>query len=212
MAGALRKTAAGHADKGDSRSTPRYDNNSEKPMNILFVLCLMSQHVTDLGVMTPNRGVILEHATNRSDFISFTIELQAARWPSNYARFQTTNTLLTIADFGAMPPGPCVMSVKSLCADGEESTLSLYRLDIRRDPPKPPKAKLVSTGAKAFSVTLTNALASMKQKQVDYPSIPGQTNITRGQPLPKGKEQTYSEGVVEMQKFFAEHQGARRNE
>ncbi len=164
--------------------------------------------------MTPNRAVILEKCTNRTDFSRFTVELQAMRWPSNYVKFTTTNDVLKMDDFIAMPPGLCVMGVKSTCADGEESAISLFKLDIRRDAPAAPKAHVVSTGAPVFRNSLSNSIRIRRTISFENPpTMDGSvmTNIISSEPLPNGKPETYSDGVLKMQKFYAEHQG-RRNQ
>lgn len=181
----------------------------------VFILILFTQPITDLGVMSPNRAIILEKCTNRNDFVNFTVELQAMRWPSNYVKFQTTNTVLRMDDFMSMPPGPCVMSIKSTCADGEESPLSLFKLDIRRDAPKAPRARVIATSAPPFRNNLTNAMRAVREKPVVLPSGPfielgsGETNVPAAKPLPEGKPETYSDGVIKMQRFYAEQRGRR---
>lgn len=183
-------------------------------MTALFVFLLFAQPVTDLGVMTPNRAVILEKCTNRTDFLHFTVELQAMRWPSNYIRIVTTNAILKMDDFAPMPPGPCAMAVMSTCADGEQSALSLFKLDIRRDPPVAPKAHMVSIHGSRFGNSLTNAFRALRERSAILPATPGQANdptVLNFSPLPGGKPETYSEGVIKMQQFYAEHQG-RRNQ
>lgn len=177
---------------------------------IFALLLILSQPVTDLGVMSPNRVMILEKCTNRSDFVNFTIELQAMRWPSNYFKFTTTNEVLKMDDFLSMPPGPCVMGVKSMCADGEESAISLFKLDIRRDGPVAPRARIISSGHPPFRNSLSNAFRSRREGAIVYPALPGQTNVPTATPLPNGKPETYSDGVLKMQQFYA-HEG-RRNQ
>lgn len=166
---------------------------------ILTLLLLLAQPITDLGVMSPNRVVILQPCTNRADFVHFIVELQATRWPSNYAKFTTTNSVLRMDDFLAMPPGPCVIGLRSVCADSEESPISLFKVDIRRDAPKAPRAHMVTTGNYQSPQTLSNAMNSIRTNALVIP------------PLPNGKPETYSDSVLKMQRFYAEHQG-RRNE
>jgi hypothetical protein len=165
--------------------------------------------------MTPNSAVILEKCTNRADFVHFTVEIQGlvqTGWSSNYVKFTTTNSILRMPDFDPILPGPCVMAVKSSCADGEESAISLFKLDIRRDAPKPPKAHVVSTGAPPFRNSLSNVFRSRRVTggQPPSPAVLMRPNVTNvfGQPLPGGKPETYSDGVISMQqKFYAEHLG-----
>lgn len=192
-------------------------------MIVLFLIALLAQPVTDLGVMTPNRAIVLEKCTNRNDFVNFTVEIKGRAetgWSSNYVKFTTTNSILRMQDFAPILPGPCVMSVKSVCADGEESPLSLFKLDIRRDGPKAPQAHLVSTGAMPSHTSLTNAMRAARQRPVQMPSAPfvqqgsaAQTNILPiANPMPNGKPETYSEGILRMERFYASRQGKRRNE
>lgn len=180
-------------------------------MTTLFLILLLAQPiVTDLGVMTPNRAIALEPCTNRADFLHFVVELKAASFWTNYHQFVTTNRLLTMDDFASMPPGPIAMGVRSVCQDGEESPISLFRLDIRRDPPKPPKASAVHLGAHPSRQSLTNAFRSLHANPVEPPPAPGTTNKPTGGPLPNGRPETYSDHMIAMQKFWSEHNEAKR--
>src|SRR6185369_1596579 len=83
----------------------------------LFILTLLAQPITDLGVITPSRAIVLEKCTNRTDFVQFVVEVQGmnkTEWSSNYVRFSTTNAILKIDDFAPILPGPAVMAVKSI--------------------------------------------------------------------------------------------------
>ena len=179
-------------------------------MTVIFLLMLLAADITDLGVMTEHRLIALEPCTNRADFVMFHIELKALRWPSNYFSFTTTNRTLSMESFMAMPPGPCAMGVKSICADNEESPMALFKQDIRRDPPKAPTAHLVYKAEPQPSQTLSNAFRT--RTMIALPPTPGSaaTNQFPG-PLPNGRPETYSDSVIRMQEFYAQHQG-RRNQ
>lgn len=180
-------------------------------MTILLILGLLSQGITDLGVITARNGIALESCTNRSDFLYFKVELQALRFPSNSVAFVNTNGLVTLEDLVAMPPGPVIMGVKSVCLDGAESRVALFRLDVRRDPPKPPTARVVGIpNTPADRDSLTNAMRSVRAKPVESPSPPGIAQVQM-LPMPNSTNKSYSDHMIEMHQFWLEHQ-RRRNQ
>lgn len=184
---------------------------------ILLIIQIHSQEITDLGVITDRRGIILSACTNRTDFARFQVELQALRFPSNSVTFSTTNAMLTLDDLVAMPPGLALLGLRSICSDGDESPVSLFRLDVRRDPPKAPKAHVVSLLKQSPAESLSNAVRVIRQRKAltDPPPPPGQTNVPvrSASPLPNDQGSTsYSEAMEEMHRFWVEHQRRRRNQ
>lgn len=184
----------------------------------LFTLSALGQEITDLGVITAHRGIILERCTNRADFFQFKIELIAQRWPSNTFTFTTTNSMLTLEDFSAMPPGPCIMGVRSICVDSDESNISLFRVDVRRDPPKAPRARTVQIGGTNAVRTTEGLLRSRRENQAHVmppmpPMPPGAVPVramatdavmaTVPAPLPGGSSKTYSEHMQSMHEFYS---------
>lgn len=179
----------------------------------LFTLSALGQEITDLGVITAHRGIMLEKCTNRADFFQFKVELIAQRWPSNKVEFTTTNEMLTLVDFQAMPPGPCIMGVRSICADSEESNIALFRVDVRRDPPKRPRAHVVQIGGAMIHRPTTEGLIqshlrNLTNQAVQMPPMPaGMTSAvpTRAYvgPLPGGDGKTYSEHMQAMHEFYS---------
>jgi hypothetical protein len=189
----------------------------------LFTLSALGQEITDLGVITAHRGIILEKCTNRTDFFQFKIELIAQRWPSNKVEFTTTNEMLTLVDFQAMPPGPCIMGVRSICVDSDESNIALFRVDVRRDPPKKPRARAVQIGTGQVPVrgTTEGLIKSLKENQAaispPLPPMPEGMPLPEGmrtasvrvaEPLPGGSAKTYSEHMQAMHEFYSK-QGRR---
>jgi hypothetical protein len=177
----------------------------------LFTLSVLGQEITDLGVITQHRGIVLEKCTNRVDFFQFKVELIAQRWPSNKFEFTTTNEVLTLDDFAAMPPGPCIMGVRSICADSDESNISLFRVDVRRDPPKAPRAHVTQIGRGMIHRPTTEGLIqsrlhNLTNQPVPMPPMPpGMTNKATAYvgPLPGGKATTYSEHMQAMHEFYS---------
>lgn len=177
----------------------------------LFTLSALAQEITDLGVITQHRGIVLEKCTNRTDFFHFKVELIAQRWPSNKVEFTTTNTLLTLDDFAAMPPGPCIMGVREITADADESNISLFKVDVRRDPATAPRAKLVQIGGRRFRPTTEGVIQSRIQNQTNnapLPPMPPGMESTNKQsayvgPLPGGSGKTYSEHMQAMHEYYS---------
>lgn len=175
-------------------------------MKLLIILLLYvadlsaAPDITDLGVMTPNRIILLEPCTNRADFVRFEVELHGLRFPSNIVSFATTNSAMPMEAFTTMPPGPVLMGVRTVCADGDVSGWSTFRFDLRRDPPKPPRARSVTVISKAEPQAFTNVIRSLRDIPIEEPPTPGKTNAppSRSGPLPDGKQRTYSESMIEM--------------
>lgn len=181
-------------------------------MTILLILGLLSQGVTDLGVITERKGIMLEACTNRTDFVRFEVELQALRFPSNTVTFVKTNALLTLEELVAMPPGPVVMGVKSVCADGAESPMALFRMDVRRDEPKAPRAKVVALPVAGQSgTTLRDAMRAVRDKPVEPPAAPESGHVPIPREMPNSDRSSYSDWAIQMNRFWIEHQG-RRNQ
>jgi hypothetical protein len=181
----------------------------------LLTLSALGQEITDLGVISANRGIILERCTNRTDFFQFKVELIALRWPSNKFEFTTTNDLLTLDNFAAMPPGPCIMGVRSVCTDSDESNISLFRVDVRRDPPTAPRARSVQVGRANYvprRYTAEGVLQSRLHNLTNSPGpmppmppgmfMPKERQVSM-EPLPGGSGKSYSEHMQSMHEFYS---------
>lgn len=194
-------------------------------MMILFLLAVFAAPVigadlTQLGVMTDRRAIILERSTERPDHAFFRVELQALGWPSNTVQFVKTNALLTMNDFSGMT-GPCIMAVHSVCSDGGESGPALFRLDVRRDPPDRPTAKMIWLLNTNRATSTTRDLRLLRTNMVVEPQAPSMTlGITndrgslsqtlQAEPLPNSRNETYEQYVLRMQRMAAE--GVRRSQ
>lgn len=168
----------------------------------------------DLGVITATVGVGLEPCKTRKDFDHFLIEFLPQQWPTNKVTLVTTNKLLVLDDLVAVPHGPTLMGVRSVCADGTESPIRVYKLDIRRDPPTTPRAYRVFTATKPHVSPTTEQLLNGRRLQHSLtnqlPPTPGAskpTSLFPG-PLPKGKAMTYSQHMDEMREYYARGQTA----
>lgn len=193
---------------------------------IALTATLYAQEIVDLGVISSRKAIILEPCKQRSDFFQFKIELIAQRWPSNTVNIVQTNNMLTLDKFEAMPTGPVIVRVRSVCLDGQESPDSrfiLHKAPTFRDPPTKPKARTVEilTPEEQLERMLLIQQAT-EERERNAPPIPGQTSVpmTRqnlesvirelrnhafGVPeLPGASSETYSEGIVRMRKFYAE--------
>lgn len=180
-----------------------------------LTVAICAQEIVDLGVISSHKAIVLESCRQRSDFLEFRIDLIAQRWPSNSITIIQTNNMLTLEDLVALPPGPVIMGVKSVCRDGEQSPIRLFLLDIRRDPPAAPSARVVEILTPTTSQSTTNILQQIKETQTgadQAPPIPGKPEasiMTRQSlassvpELPGASSETYSEHIVKMQKFYA---------
>jgi hypothetical protein len=109
-----------------------------------------------------------------------------------------------------LPSGPVVMGVKSSCADGAESPISLFKFDIRRSNPSPVKAKVVAIlSGSEIEQTTTNSVNNLMQRQAietdaGAPPIPGlKPEVLLPVKLPGGTNKSYAEHLDDMARFFA---------
>ena len=175
-------------------------------LSAFLLFATQAQEFEDIGVVTARKGIYLEKPTNRLDFSHFQIDLFAQRWPSNKVSFTKTNDVLLLSDFMAMPPGPCLMGVKIVCSDGEESPIAIYRVDVRRDPPKAPKAHSIIVAPGPTGMTTEQII------QHRYATPPSPFRQSSGGPLPGGEPKTYSDHMIEMHEFVSVHSTKRRSE
>lgn len=131
--------------------------------------------IENLGTVSHRRGVVLDKGTN-TDFVKFIIELKPAG-SSNTVTLIRTNDILDLRDFGSIPSGPVLMGVKSVASDGEESELSLYRLEVKRHTLKPPQAR---------SILIIGTNSGPETKNTLEHHLRARTNHTETPPLPSG--------------------------
>lgn len=147
----------------------------------LFVSFFCSaQEIEDLGIVSRHRAIILD--TNQTDRILYKIEMRSLMPSSNRFELTTTNDVLTVDSFAAMPPGPVLLGVRYYSPDGEESDLSVYRVTVRRGPGRRPNARGVgvhSTNTTPWRTrTLESALANSKLLAPPAPPVPGGVTVT----------------------------------
>lgn len=173
-------------------------------MKVILLLALLSttlaQEIEDLGIVSRRRSIILERCTNRTDFVKFVIEIQPAG-SSNTVTLIRTNDFLSLADFGAVPAGKLTMGVHSVCADGEESPVALYRLEVKRSAPTSPRARSITVAATNAPPTLINALEHHRRARtnhVEHPPLPGGMAL----PMMDGTNKTYNDHMREQQNAY----------
>lgn len=192
-------------------------NSIIRPIKLLIALLSIAGAqcaVVDLGVMTERTGIMLDRATNRPDFFQYRIELIAQRWPSNSVVIVRTNDLLMIQDFVEMPIGPCLMAVHSICIDGEESSVSFYRVDVRREAPSAPGAHRVAVPARqSTNLPVQHLMRVHRNNQTNAipptPMIPVKINTAPN----SGTGMTNDSSAAQMIKIqMRGEQGKRRSE
>lgn len=138
-----------------------------------FLSCSDCEEVEDLGVITRKKPILLQACKERKDFAKFTIRVPAHGWQTNDVQLSLTNSILTEEDLKNVPQGLATLEVRSVCADGEESPIAVFKIDIQRNPPAKPKAK-------AFIAP-------------PAPPMPGVPMFNkRARPLPNGTNETYA--------------------
>lgn len=191
--------------------------------------------VEDLGVITAKVGIVLEKDTERADWSHFVLEFLPQTPPTNLVTLTLTNDFLTLAELVRLPSGRVIMGVKSVCNDGTESTLKLYKFDIRRAGPPTPKARTIQILRGEESPepnTLSNKLQRLRESRpIEPPPVPQTQPQRRGErgpippasewpkpdvrparalPLPGGRNETYAQHLDRMAEFYAKP--GRRNE
>jgi hypothetical protein len=171
--------------------------------------------ITDLGVITPDTIIQLKPCERRKDFAMFKVEIlpRNARGWTNKVVIQTTNDFLRIDDLAAVPEGHAIMGVRSYCSNGDASAVALFRIDVQRDLPDPPKAEVSHVLRNRTEQKIEHVIDNMSnQATPPPPAPPGMTNKpsavptrthTRTEPLPGGHAETYAQYQARLEKAFA---------
>lgn len=142
-----------------------------KAQFLILLSCLnLAAAVTDLGVISPQRGIQIESPSTRSDFFSFTIE---SRSDETINTLTITNNLIEVDDLALLPSGRSVIAVWANFRDGSHSEVALATLDLRRS--KAPAPLLRPIGVWSLSDppnSLTNELRKIRGSAV-VPPMPG---------------------------------------
>lgn len=184
----------------------------------LFILILVLADITDLGVMTPRRGFVLERNTKRKDWSHFRAEFTS--YPSsNKVTLILTNQLLTLDNLVALPSGRTVLGLVSVCQDGQESATNKLEFEIWRAEPPMPTITPTFLGGEPI------AEHRMPVKRIVYPPLPftptnRQATLRDSEPpppLPNSKNETYAQHLDKiaddkMTDFYTRHRTRRRNE
>lgn len=164
--------------------------------------------IVDLGVITNHRAILLSAATNRSDFLMFRIGLTAIGNAGMDTNFTTTNRILQAKDMRGIPFGPVLLGVRTVCEDGSESPVAIFRFELRTEGPRRPTASttIVSGGIIATNESLKamrerRKKAAAKDAGAPMPGVTGRASAT-GEPPPMtgGTNRVYD--VEAMRKFF----------
>lgn len=176
---------------------------------LLTSVCLVAEEITELGTVSPRRGIILEKCQRRTDFLEWKLEFLPQTHPTNQVNMVTTNELLTLPLLAQLPSGPVIMGVRQVCTDGTESPISLFRFTIRRGDPSSPRAMGIGILTGVQGQSLTNRLERIRQRRAaealqNTPPIPGQTvtNAPTVQPMPESRNRTYGEYLDEMAQHY----------
>lgn len=200
---------------------------------LLLALAIVGLHaqVTDLGVITERSIITLEKCQRRHDFAAFKVEIipRNLRGWTNKVEFVTTNEFLTLADLQAVPDGIAVMGVRQVCADSSVSTVAVFKIDVQRDPPDPPRAYVSTILTNAPEQKIEHVLQSMADKPTPPPPAPPgmatnaapqhvptrTTTTTRPEasyyPLPGGRGETYSQYQARLEQLVRSGQRLKNN-
>jgi hypothetical protein len=173
----------------------------------LSILFCLGAEIIDLGVLSPQRGFVLERNTGRPDFSHYQADLIS--FPSsNRLTLRLTNELFTLDQVAALPSGKTVLGLVSVYRDGQTSAATLYRFDIRRGPPPAPSMRPTALR----SIVSDSKPFQQLKRPANYPPLPFGTNQVESVPeIPRGKNETYGEHLDKMADFYARNP-RKRNE
>lgn len=165
------------------------------------VAARVHRNIEDLGVFTVHSMIVLEKCERRKDFVHFKIEIlpRNMRGWTNRVTIITTNDFLKMDDLAAVPEGVAIMGVRSMCADSVYSNVSLYKIDVQRDPPDAPTARKVGILHMPIEQNIDHVLHSLEVPTPPPPAPPGMSNSspvptrTYVPPLPNGTNQSYAQ-------------------
>lgn len=201
----------------------------------LSVLLSLGADAIDLGVISPHRGLILERNTSRPDWSHYKAEFLSLP-SSNLFRLDCYSDMINIESLGPVPSGPAILGVRSVTTDGQESQVSLYKLDIRRaEPPAPTVRAIQILQPRNAPQSLTNAIQRFRDDRImQIPPRPARrvesevqggmvlsdsfgTNLIAApdlhqmpQPMPEATNQTYGQKLDAMADFY--NKPGRRNQ
>lgn len=182
----------------------------------LTVAIYAAEEIEDLGVLTPNKAILLEKDTTRPDWHHFVAELVPALPPTNVVTLILTNEYLTLSNLVALPSGPTLLGLRSACLDDTQSATKLFKFEIRRDAPPKPKARMIHVlpTKPPEKDDVHKALQRQHSGQLrSPPPMPGQIAALRFPgPLPHATNQSYAQHLDAMADFYASHANRRRNE
>lgn len=167
--------------------------------------------ITDLGVMTADTMIMLQKCERRTDFAAFKVEVlpRNRRGWTNKVSFSTTNEVLKLDDFAAVPDGVAIIGVRQICADNAASPLALYRVDIQRDPPDAPRAYKTHILRNQSEQKIEHVIENIEaaEQAPAPPTPPGMVTPkspvpTRSyaEPLPGGVGETYSQYQARLER------------
>jgi hypothetical protein len=195
--------------------------NASRVCSVALLTCALARgdNIEDLGVITPRRSIVLERCATRNDFMHFVIELRQGT--NLLFMVMTTNTVLTVDGvLDVVQDGRAVMGVKSICLDGAESPMAVYRFEVRREGPTAPVARAIGVIAPLPDFRLDDVLRDRKELEKPLPPpVPSAGEpammmmrpvMTTPPPLPHGTNESYSA----YQKRLADvaESGKRRNQ
>lgn len=157
---------------------------------LLFSITASAEEIVDLGVFNQEKLIRLHACPTRKDFLHFIVEVLPQEPPTNKVSFTTTNNFLAINDLYFVSFGQVLLAVRSVCTDGTESAISLFKIDVRRSPPSKPTAEIVHVLRPRIRQSLEELIESHRQTNNAPP------------PMLPGSPKTYSQHMQEQKEFY----------
>lgn len=181
----------------------------------------MRPKIEDLGVVTENTLIMLQKCERRLDFSFFKVEVfpRNRRGWTNKVTFTTTNEVLKLSDFAAVPDGVAILGVRQYCEDMTPSSVALYRIDVQRDAPDAPRATKSQILHMPSEQKIEHVIEAMENPPgPEPPTPPGMARPTNAvptrtysHPLPGGTGETYSQYQARLERMAARGERFKNN-
>lgn len=191
----------------------------------------------DLGVISPEVGILLHRDNSRPDWHAFYAEFYPQEsYNTNMVALILTNEVVTVEDLAALPSGRTLLGLQNMFgdhntwrSDGFKGAAKIYIFELRRaEPPAPSATRVHILPQAAYTNNPTIQewirLTKIKKGIADAPPLPMSTLAQKNQEmesfmkrefppaLPNSNKTTYSQHLDQMLETYRKQQGKRRNE
>lgn len=151
-------------------------------MRCLIILIALTTcfAIDDIGIMSDRTSIQFEPCSRRGAVL-YKIEVKSGAMTNEIV---TTNAWLRLDSFAGVPNGPATLTVRSFCSDSSQSPPAVFRVNIQREPPAKPKAKIMN-------ILTPSAPMPVEIEPVIMPPMPLVADGPHA--LPRGTNEAYAE-------------------